>query len=124
MSARIELPLLPSEIDTLIHIPSPPRALRGKGRRFARYAAMEDSPLVIAIKWFATITGVSAALMVSLDSGRKVTGWGFVVFVASAIAWVAGAVLVQDWALTTQNGVLLAINIFGVYRYLIRQKPA
>ncbi len=60
--------------------------------------------------------------MVSLDSGRRVTGWGFVIFVASAIAWIAGAVLARDWALTSQNGVLLGINLFGVYRYLIRKK--
>lgn len=83
---------------------------------------MEDSPLVTGLKWFATGTGIIAALMVSLDSGRRVTGWGFVIFVASAIAWIAGAVLSQDWALTAQNGVLLGINLFGVYRYLIRKR--
>ena len=82
---------------------------------------MEDSPLVLGLKWFATGTGILAALMVSLDSGRRVTGWGFVIFVASAIAWIAGAVIAADWALTTQNGVLLGINLFGVYRYLIRK---
>ncbi|MBM3927720.1 MAG: hypothetical protein FJ335_04570 [Sphingomonadales bacterium] len=65
---------------------------------------------------------MTAAFMVSLDSGRRVTGWGFVIFVASAVAWIAGAVLTRDWALTSQNGVLLGINLFGVYRYLIRKK--
>ncbi|HWK34886.1 hypothetical protein [Sphingomonas sp.] len=83
---------------------------------------MDDSPLVLGLKWFATGTGILAALMVSLDSGRRVTGWGFVIFVASACAWIAGAVIASDWALTTQNGVLLGINLFGVYRYLIRKK--
>ena len=28
----------------------------------------------------------------------------------------------EDWALTTQNGVMLAINLLGVYRYLIRKR--
>lgn len=60
--------------------------------------------------------------MVSLDLGRRLTGWGFVIFVLSAIAWITGAVLTTDWALTAQNSVLLGINLFGVYRYLIRKK--
>lgn len=83
---------------------------------------MDESPFVTGLKWFATLTGITAAFMVSLDSGRRVTGWGFVIFVASAIAWITGAALMQDWALTSQNGVLLGINLFGVYRYLIRKQ--
>ena len=79
--------------------------------------------LINALKWFASGSGMIAAAMVSFDAGRKVTGWGFVLFVASAIAWIAGSVLTHDWALGTQNIVLFAINIFGVYRYLIRKKP-
>lgn len=79
--------------------------------------------IILILKWFATISGIVAALMVSLDSGRKVTGWGFVIFVGSACAWIAGAALAQDWALGTQNIALLMINLFGVYRYLIRKKP-
>ncbi len=82
---------------------------------------MEDT-LITALKWFASGSGVIAALMVSLDSGRRVTGWGFVLFVASSIAWMAGATLTSDWALGSQNIALFAINIFGVYRYLIRKK--
>lgn len=82
---------------------------------------MEDDPLVQAIKWAATATGIIAAFMVSLDSGRRVTGWGFVIFVASSIAWITASVMAGDGALGTQNAVLFGINIFGVYRYLIRK---
>ncbi len=78
--------------------------------------------LITILKWTASISGIVAALMVSLDSGRKITGWGFVVFVGSALCWIAGAALSHDWALGTQNIALLAINLFGVYRYLIRKK--
>ncbi|WP_296611052.1 hypothetical protein [Sphingomonas sp.] len=80
--------------------------------------------LITAIKWIASISGIIAALMVSLDSGRRVTGWGFVIFTGSALCWVAGAVLSKDAALGTQNVVLLAIDVFGIYRYLIRKKAA
>ncbi|MCH4892858.1 MULTISPECIES: hypothetical protein [unclassified Sphingomonas] len=83
---------------------------------------MEDSLIVGVLKWFATGTGITAALMVSLDSGRRVTGWGFVIFVVSSIAWISGAALTGDGALITQNAVLFAINVFGVYRYLVRKK--
>ncbi len=77
---------------------------------------------ITAIKWFASISGMTAALMVSLDLGRRATGWAFVIFVASSVAWFAGAWLTEDWALGTQNSVLFAINLLGVYRYLIRKK--
>jgi hypothetical protein len=73
-------------------------------------------------KWFASISGVVACLMVSLDLGRRVTGWGFALFVASSIAWITGALLSSDEPLWTQNMVLFCINCFGVYRYLIRKR--
>lgn len=81
---------------------------------------MHDT-LIDTIKWAATASGIVAAFMVSLDSGRRVTGWGFVIFVGSAIAWIVGGVLSKDWALGTQNLVLLGIDLFGVYRYLWRK---
>lgn len=77
--------------------------------------------LINSLKWFASGSGMIAAFMVSLDIGRKTTGWGFVIFVASSIAWIAGSALTSDWALGTQNVVLFAINLFGVYRYLVRK---
>ena len=78
--------------------------------------------LTTALKWIASISGIAAALMVSLDSGRRVTGWGFVRFSGSAVCWIAGAALTRDWALGTQNLALFAIDLFGVYRYLIRKR--
>jgi hypothetical protein len=75
------------------------------------------------IKWAASISGVVAALMVSLDNGRRVTGWGFALFVFSSICWITGAIMSGDEALWSQNLFLFGINVFGVYRYLIRKKP-
>lgn len=82
---------------------------------------MHDT-IINGLKWFAAGSGIIAALMVSFDAGRRVTGWGFVLFVASAIAWITGAALTSDWALGAQNIALFAIDVFGVYRYLIRKK--
>ena len=80
--------------------------------------------LTQVLKWYAAGSGVIAALMVSLDSGRRVTGWGMVIFVTSSVAWIAGALLAEDAPLGAQNVVLLGINIFGVYRYLFRKRDA
>lgn len=80
--------------------------------------------IVTALKWFAAISGIVAATIVALDLGKRDTGWGMVLFCASAVAWIAGGVLTRDWALGTQNVVLLAIDVLGVYRYLVRPKDA
>ncbi len=77
--------------------------------------------LTDGIKWYASLSGILAAFMVSLDLGRRLTGWGFVIFVTSSVAWFAGAWMTEDWALGTQNTVLFGINLLGVYRYLIRR---
>jgi hypothetical protein len=75
------------------------------------------------IQWFATITGVIAAIMVAGRCGGRSTGWGFLIFVASSIAWIAFAALKSETPLLIQNGVLLLVNIFGVYRNLIAREP-
>lgn len=80
--------------------------------------------LVTGCKWFASISGMIAATLVSLDWGRRDTGWGMVLFCASAVAWLTGAALTRDFALLTQNVVLLGIDVLGVYRYLIRDRAA
>ena len=66
------------------------------------------------VRWFASISGMIAATLISLDWGKRDTG--------SAVAWITGAVLMRDWALGTQNVVLLGIDALGVYRYLIRDR--
>ena len=64
-----------------------------------------------------------AAALVSLDLGRRVTGWAFVLFVTSSIALIAWGFLGKDnEGIGWQNIVLLVINAVGVYRYLIRKK--
>jgi hypothetical protein len=42
--------------------------------------------LVTVLQWYGAIAGAIAALIVSLDLGRKPTGYGFVIFVTSSIA--------------------------------------
>lgn len=74
-------------------------------------------------RWTATVTGVVAAMMVSFDFGRRVTGYGFAVFVVSSVCWVISGVLAGMPSLYVLNGVLFVINCIGVYRWLIRKRP-
>lgn len=72
------------------------------------------------LRWIAAATGITAALVVSSDLGRKATGAGFVVFLVSSISWVVAGWLQDKPALAVQNIVLTAINAWGVYRWLLR----
>ncbi len=80
--------------------------------------------LLQALQWYGAIAGTIAALIVSLDLGRKPTGWAFVIFATASVALIAWGFLGKDAeGIGTQNVALLAINVIGVYRYLIRKKP-
>ena len=76
-----------------------------------------------ALQYFGAAAAVLAALVVALDLGRRITGWAFVLFVASSLALIAWGFLAEDSeGIGWQNIALLAINATGVYRYLIRKK--
>jgi hypothetical protein len=96
----------------------------GTTRQSARHEGMTD--LVTLLQWYGAAAGALAALVVSLDLGRKVTGIGFVIFVTSSMALIAWGFLNREAkGIGTQNIVLLAINLIGVYRYLVRKtQPA
>jgi hypothetical protein len=80
--------------------------------------------LIDALEWYGSIAGVIAALMVSLDLGRRATGWAFVIFCTSSVALVTwGFVSDKAEGIGTQNIFLFVINVIGVYRYLVRKTP-
>jgi hypothetical protein len=79
--------------------------------------------LLTALQYYGATAGVAAALVVSLDLGRRPTGWAFAVFVTSSVALIAWGFLQKDSeGIGWQNCVLLLINLIGVYRYLLRKK--
>ena len=85
---------------------------------------MSDTLLTI-LQYYGAGAATLAALVVSLNLGRRWTGWAFVVFVTSSIALVAWGFLQPDSeGIGWQNIALLIINAIGVYRYLIlKEKP-
>jgi len=74
------------------------------------------------LEWYATISGVIAALMLASDLGRKVTGFGFVLFCTMNIAWIGFAQMDDTGGLMWQNIILFAVNLLGVYQYLLSAK--
>lgn len=73
------------------------------------------------LQWYGAIAAVIAALVVASDVGRRMTGWAFVLFVTSSLALVAWGFLSDDaQGIGWQNICLLAINGWGVWRYLLR----
>jgi hypothetical protein len=83
---------------------------------------MNDTVLTV-LQWYGAAASVIAAGLVAADLGRRITGWAFVLFVSSSMALIAWGFLGKDSAgIGVQNILMLAINAFGVYQYLIRKK--
>ncbi len=74
------------------------------------------------IGWYASISGIIAALVIACDLGRRATAFGFDIFVTNPIAWIVSAAASDNASLLWQNGVLLLTNIWGVFRWLRRFK--
>lgn len=85
---------------------------------------MNDA-LLTGLQYYGAGASTLAALIVSLNLGRRRTGWAFVIFVTSSIALIAWGFLQPDSeGIGWQNVALLIINAIGVYRYLIvKDKP-
>jgi len=80
--------------------------------------------LLTVLQYYGAAAATIAALIVSLDLGRRWTGWGFVIFVTSSIALIGwGFFQPESEGIGAQNVVLLVINAIGVYRYLVVKKP-
>lgn len=84
-----------------------------------------DKALLTALQYYGAGAATLAALLVSLNLGRRWTGWAFVIFVTSSLALIGWGFLDKDSeGIGWQNVVLLVINSIGVYRYLVlKEKP-
>lgn len=76
--------------------------------------------LLNVLQYYGAAAGLVAALIVSLNLGVRKTGWAFVIFVTSSISLIAWGFMNDEGAgIGWQNVGLLAINLVGVYRYLL-----
>ncbi len=76
------------------------------------------------IQWTATLLTIVAASTIAAHISQKATGIAFAIFTVSSLLWIAFAAMENDHGLLVTNLALTAINLLGVYRYLIRKKPA
>lgn len=74
------------------------------------------------LEWYATISGVVAALMLAGDFGRRVTGFGFILFCTMNVAWIWFAQIDDTGGLMWQNVLLFFVNLLGVWQYLLSPK--
>ncbi|MDB5699131.1 MAG: hypothetical protein JWN69_1935, partial [Alphaproteobacteria bacterium] len=58
---------------------------------------MSDA-LLDGLQWYGSIAGAIAAFLVSLDLGRRWTGWAFVIFVTASLALIGWGFLSGDAA--------------------------
>ncbi|OYW49074.1 MAG: hypothetical protein B7Y36_03750 [Novosphingobium sp. 28-62-57] len=71
------------------------------------------------LEWFAALGTIAAATLVAMDLGRRITGWGFVLFVLVSVSWIISGIANDTGAIVLQNAALVLINIWGVWRYLL-----
>ncbi|MXP41022.1 hypothetical protein GRI75_05105 [Altererythrobacter soli] len=74
------------------------------------------------LEWIAAIGTMIAAGLIAADMGRKATGWGFVLFCAVAVTWIVSGLTSGAVPIAAMNAVLLLINVWGVWQYLLNPK--
>ena len=65
-------------------------------------------------------TGIFGALLLAWRG--RLAAWAWVLWIVSSIAWIVYALNVWSIPMLTQQMVFAAINILGVYRWLIRKE--
>lgn len=74
------------------------------------------------LEWIAAIGTMFAAALIAIDFGRRVTGFGFVLFCAVSITWIVSGVINGTMPIAVMNAILLVINAWGVWQYLLNPR--
>ena len=74
-------------------------------------------PMLAWLKWVGTGMGIAGALVVALN--LPFSGWGFVLFLVSSVSWTVAGLKMREHSLALLNGVFTAVNLLGIYRWLI-----
>ena len=69
------------------------------------------------IEWTGSLTGVSAAILLALNI--PISGWAYVFYLFSSILLLIWGLRENAHGVAFQNFVFIAINILGIYRWLI-----
>jgi hypothetical protein len=74
------------------------------------------------LEWIAAALTIVAAGLVAANVGRVITGWAFILYTIAAGAWIASALMHKTVPLAIQNGILLVIDLVGIWQYLLNPK--
>ena len=74
------------------------------------------------MEWIGTVAGIAGAVLIA--ARVSISGWGFVLFLVSSLAWLAAGVAHDNAALILLQGAFTAINLLGIWRWLFqRSRP-
>ena len=78
----------------------------------------------MALDWIAVTATIVAALLTAANLGARVTGSGFVMYTLASAIWIATGVMndFEPLSVVVMHSVLLFINLFGVWRWLGRER--
>ena len=74
------------------------------------------------LEWIAAVGTMLAAAMIAADLGRKATGYGFVLFCAVSVTWIVSGLTSKAMPIAAMNVILLGINAWGVWQYLLNPR--
>ena len=69
------------------------------------------------LKWSGTITGIAGAALLAFNI--PISGWGWVLFAVSALAWPTAGLVMRENSLVMLQGGFLAVDLIGIYRWLL-----
>ena len=69
------------------------------------------------LKWLGTATGIAGATVIALN--LPISGWGFVLFLVSSVSWTVAGLRMRERSLAFLQAAFTAINLLGIYRWLI-----
>ena len=72
------------------------------------------------LEWLGAIGAIIAAALIAGDFGRRASGWGFVLFSVVSVVWIVSGLTAKDGLpIAVQNAILLLINLYGVWQFLL-----
>ena len=78
---------------------------------------MQQQKLSKVIEWAGALAGISAATLLALNI--PISGWAYVFYLLSSILLLTWGLREQAHGVAFQNFVFIAINLLGIYRWLI-----
>ena len=69
------------------------------------------------LKWVGTTAGILGAALMAANIPQS--GWAFVLFLLSSMAWTAAGTMERDTPLVALNLAFVAVDITGVWRWLL-----